>query len=235
MTAHHSAPAASPRVTGGSDQRGVVAMTERSPLLAADGDPLAPAPPPASAWRRILAVFRTSTVWIAVTGLASLATLTGLIADWFPDALPGPAPGELAVGLGNARLEERGVGADGFDTLSVSFDANFTGYKGKRILVEWMAFDATGETRITLDPAPAVARTERGNWDGGRIKAEAKDDQVNHAVTFRPPNAAACLRARIYLYDDDFTRLAYADSTPFNTDPDNDKCALVATATPAAT
>jgi hypothetical protein len=183
-------------------------------------------------------ILRRFTTWLVVTGLASLIslfTLLGLVADWIPGLKSEPPPPELAVKLGDVRLEERTTDEYGFDLLAVSFDADFTGYKGKRIPVEWAAFDPNGQVRLALDPIPGNV-TDRGTWDGGAIRAEAKNDQANIRIEFRPPNQGQCLLVRIYVYDDDLTRLDYADSKPFDTDdPGNARCQQpTAVATPDA-
>jgi hypothetical protein len=193
-------------------------------LLGPDEKPLPAGRTGLVGWlRRTLAWLGFTSLLAILTLATSLATLVGLAADFF---IHGPEPA-LSVQVNDVRLEERFEDERGFEWLVISFEAAFTGYHDKQILVEWAAFDPFERARVSLDPPPDVNSTERGNWDGGMIEAEATNDQVNHdLIRFVVPDEGRCLFVRVYVYDEDYTRLDYADSLPFDThDARGTRCA----------
>jgi hypothetical protein len=170
-----------------------------------------------------------------LAGLPALATLLGIVLDWFPALRPDPPPAALGATLSEIALEERAVRMENDQPVSVlvvSFDLEFTGYKGDYGYVNWALIDPSTQKRI---PPRDWEFPPRG--DDTVVAPEAPNDRLSEFVEIPLPKSGRCVNVRIYVYDDkqgdpNRTRLDYGDTLPIHTHDSTESCGTEPVAPP---
>jgi len=151
-----------------------------------------------------------------IAAISAVATLAGILLDFFPALQDEPPPAVISAALSNVALEERLTDpATGEGSLVISYTVEYSGFKGRRSTIEWAAFDAATQQRVDFDPSGEGAAG--ANSGVVRIVPEATDERVSERFGFPVPRRALCVIVRVFAYDGDHNRLAYADSAPFHT------------------
>ena len=92
--------------------------------------------------------------------------------------------------------------------ITINFSLSLTGFRGRKVDVRWELYDARGGGHVPLD----WLANQRAFW----LKGQAERDTASLTFWVPLPQVTGRFFVRLGVYDDNDTRLAYADTPRFD-------------------